>query len=430
MRIWAVTAIVVAVIAGCSPARSPRSLKHDDLVAVVPPNLAADTTATWSATRLTLVELPELPDAAADSYVDPFRLPTEYEGPAGLLARDELRRTLEAFIKATTRPPTPGELGDDSAYADQVRKLATAQILTARLDLEDRQFSAAGEQLAAACASTGEALETCRSMVWQDVLPSRLMVLDAVRQFASLPDVPQEVVNLLRRGAKSVNVRGSLENAIRSSFVTDPLERIEAVGRAESPVRQVAMILSRLEDVKPYEDFLEESLRGADDPFDPVATVALAGDLTNKLLVVVRSPWPEVASALRRRDQMVESLWSANPFQVAPDKLDAAKAKATIRNQKNALGVLVAYEAVLGQSGMLESAIVGDVQESATQIGLAIRTGVSIKDLPADVATDPLSGKRYIFDTKLRMIRSPFEPTEGTMPGLFVLGLIDPGVPY
>ena len=424
--------IAIVVLGGCqSGSKTGEVVTPETLRGAIDEQLRPQVADAWTGRQVTLVALPELSANAENALLEPFGQIKGLTGKENAATRDELLRTLKAFTEQSLKTPGPGDPATDEAYADQIRHIVSSLVLTARLYAEEKKWKDAAESAVRAAEFTRTSLASCVTDVWQDVSLARLMALDGVKELAGWPGMPPENIAQLRAGTKPISIREVMANATKASFVEDQIARISDFQTSENQVKELAGIMARFSDPAEREAFLKEALTDAKNPFHAKKTVERAGEFTTQILAVMYEPWPTIAKVVSEREAVIRATWGKNPLETPVEKLDAADAQPRLVNAQNPVGELLAWEVTQNLRFQLEMAIVADAMEAAAQIALATRAGTKIKDIPTELMRDPLSQQPFLVDEKLRMLRSPLAIKDvGDVPGVFALGLTDPGVAY
>lgn len=418
------------LIAGCQPKGAESS--SNKLPADLPPELVLTPTAPeWTGHSISLVEVPELTGPAQDALLRPSNLSTGLVGTGNQPERDKVRKTLTSFIETTRRPASTVDRVEDEFYAEQLQHLMAAECLLARFDTEEGNYGAAAERLREAISFTSTAILTAHGDTWQDVVPSRLIVLDAVKTFAATQRVPQSEIGKVFAAMVPIHYRKVYVNTTRQGFQSSQYPRLVNFNNSENKVQTLAHLLARGGDEEAYLDFLDKALVDLHNPFNMQATIKLTANYVESFANVAQKPWPEILDVIVARKADLEKSWGTNIFDADPTQLNGAEVQKRLSKVPNSIGVLLALEVTASLDYLLEAAVLADFQEIAARVAVASRLPQGIGGLSKDEVTDPLSGQPIIIDPDTRMIRSALPQDQlGAERRPFIGGLVTPGIPY
>ncbi len=418
-------------ISGCT--KQGPSSSSNELPADLPEKLVLQPTTSveWTGHKISLVEVPELTGPAQDALLRPSNLNTGLVGAGNQPERDKVRKTLNSFIETTRRPAGAVDRVEDEYYAEQIQHLMAAECLLARFDTEEGNYGAAAERLREALSFTASSILTAQGDTWQDVVPSRLIVLDAVKTFAASQRVPQTEIGKVFAAMSPIHYRKVYANTTRAGFQVTQYPRLVNFNNSENKVETLAQILARGGDEEPYLEFLDKALVDLHNPFDMQATIRLTANYVESFAGVAEKPWPEILKVILARKADLENSWGANIFDSDPTQLNGVETQKRLSKVPNSIGVLLAIEVTASLDYLLESALLADFQELAARVAVASRLPEGVGRLSKDEVVDPLSGMPVIIDPDSRMVRSALNPDQlGSERRPFIGGLIQPGIAY
>lgn len=417
---------LLGVLAGCGEKAATGPASREDLLALVPAELNVPAGKDWTASVIAAVQLPAPHGSLESALADPLALPENLRGPAAKSARAEIKRELEMQIRQALEQNQPSRESTE-IIVQQFNEYVAATLVLAQIELEDGHIPDALERLGQAASWTKSAIETSHRFAAFDLLPARLMTLEAVRQTADRADVTDADRLKLTELVQPVSHRDAFRAALQAEFTTDTLDRLVTLSR-EDAVKSSAALLARLNDPIPYEEFLDGLLKPEQRSVDARSAVKAAVGQAKALLAAIDEDWAKIQAALAAPSARLVADLGADPFDWAEDDLKIDKTKPFTSQAKSPLESIALFEVSQIWSPALQSALVADVKEQALQIGLRIRaTNAALVGVPKEFRRDPFTGKELSVDLKSRTVRTTLRDPGPDFP--FVSGLVQTGVP-
>lgn len=416
MKFGSAFAVLLAVgLAGCAPQGKEVSTETEVRSKLGEIGAKPASEVPWDAWRFVAADLP-MDGLWPDALADPFSQRQQWSLPAGSKDRAVMLQQLEEYRKAVLAAEP--KAGDDPASASMFYQQGiSALVLRSRLLALEGKIPEAVAAAKECLEVAGKSVTTGIGLQRMDSAPGVLLAAEQAVQLSREPGVTPAQREELAKVVASISYRREITSAVQSEFGTIGVERLVATARVgEDAEDHILTIVSRGGEIDVMKDKLLEHRAEVKEFYSSEATLELTRDWAEQLAQVGSGGWMDLETQVMAMRSSLQSAWSMDPFEVAPEDWKADRIRDAMRQHANAGGVAIAWDVVAAMVPSVESAFLTDASLQAAIVSLLTPPGAKVTEAEVRESyarvtgrelRDPLTGEPSVVDIANRILKSP-----------------------